>query len=141
MEKIRYEKWEPVKVKRKSDGKIILAVFQQWMYTSMMLWDGEHQWLVHPDKDEISVPTPEEIEIINTNVNKWREQLMRPSKKQEETPKQSFKVTETKVEKPSKVTTILDVAKKALDKITETPKAEPKPLTDFELLTADIASV
>jgi hypothetical protein len=141
MKGLKLNKWEPVKVKRKSDGKIILAVFHQWMYTSMMLWDGEHQWLVNPDKDEISVPTLEEIEIINTNINKWREQLMRPSKKQEETPKQDFKVTETKAEKPNKVVTILDVAKKALDKITETPKAEPKPLTDFELLTADIASV
>lgn len=141
MEKIRYEKWEPVKVKRKKDGKIILAVFQQWMYTYMMLWDGEHQWLVNPERDEISVPTPEEIKIINTNINKWREQLMRPPKKQDETPKQSFKVTETKVEKPSKVTTILDVAKKALDKIKEPPKAEPKPLTDFDLLTADVESI
>lgn len=139
MEKIRYEKWEPVKVKRKKDGKIILAVFQQWMYTSMMLWDGEHQWLVNPERDEISVPTPEEIKIITTNVNKWREQLMKPSKKQEETPKQSFKVTETKVEKPSKVTTILDVAKKALDKIKEPSK--PKVMSDFDLLTADVESI
>lgn len=141
MEGIKFEKWEPVKVKRKKDGKIILAVFHQWIYTSMMLWDGEHQWLVNPERDEISVPTPEEIKIINTNVNKWREQLMKPLKKQEETPKQSFKVTETKVEKPSKVTAILDVAKKALDKIKEVPKAEPKPLTDFDLLTADVESI
>ena len=129
MKKIRYEKWTPIKVKRKKDGKIILAVFHQWMYTSMMLWDGEHQWLVNPESDEILVPTLEEIEIINTNVNKWREKLYNP------TP--SFKVTETKVEKPSKVTTLLDVAKKALDKI----KEAPKPLTDFELLTADVASL
>lgn len=141
MEKIRYEKWTPIKVKRKKDGKVILAMIQQQIYKSLMLWDGDNQWFVTPGEDEISIPTPKEIEIINTNINKWREQLMKPPKKQEETPKQSFKVTETKVEKPSKVTSILDVAKKALDKITEAPKAEPKPLTDFELLTADIASL
>ena len=141
MEGIKFEKWEPVKVKRKKDGKIILAVFHQWIYTSMMLWDGDKQWLVTPGEDEVSIPTPKEIAIIEANINKWMEQFTKLFEKQEETPKQSFKVTETKVEKPSKVTTILDVAKKELDKIKEAPKAEPKPLTDFDLLTADAESI
>jgi hypothetical protein len=140
MEKIRYEKWTPIKVKRKKDGKVILAMIQQQIYKSLMLWDGDNQWFVTPGEDEISIPTPKEIAIIEANVNKWKERLFNPSTTKTE-PKPKFEVTETKVEKPNKVSSVLDTAKNVLDEIKETPALEPKKLTDFELLTADIASV
>jgi outer membrane lipoprotein-sorting protein len=140
MEKIRYEKWTPIKVKRKKDGKVILAMVQQQIYKSLMLWDGDNQWMVTPGEDEISIPTPKEIAIIEANVNKWKEHLFKPSVTKTET-KPKFEVTETKVEKPNKVSSVLDTAKNILDEIKETPALEPKKVTDFELLTADIASV
>lgn len=140
MEKIRYEKWTPIKVKRKKDGKVILAMVQQQIYKSLMLWDGDNQWMVTPGEDEISIPTPKEIAIIEANVNKWKEHLFNPSVAKTET-KPKFEVTETKVEKPNKVSSVLDTAKNILDEIKEIPVAEPKKVTDFELLTADIASV
>jgi hypothetical protein len=140
MEKIRYEKWTPIKVKRKKDGKVILAMIQQQIYKSLMLWDGDNQWFVTPGEDEISIPTPKEIAIIEANVNKWKERLFNPSTTKTE-PKPKFEVTETKVENPNKVSSVLDTAKNVLDEIKETPAPEPKKLTDFELLTADIASV
>ena len=140
MEKIRYEKWTPIKVKRKKDGKVILAMVQQQIYTSLMLWDGDNQWMVTPGEDEVSIPTPKEIAIIEANVNKWKEHLFKPSVAKTET-KPKFEVTETKVEKPNKVSSALDTAKNILDEIKEIPVAEPKKVTDFELLTADIASV
>lgn len=140
MEKIRYEKWTPIKVKRKKDGKVILAMIQQQIYKSLMLWDGDNQWMVTPGEDEISIPTPKEIAIIQANINKWKERLFNPSTTKTE-PKPKFEVTETKVEKPNKVSSVLDAAKNILNEIKETPALEPKKLTDFELLTADIASV
>ena len=140
MEKIRYEKWTPIKVKRKKDGKVILAMIQQQIYKSLMLWDGDNQWFVTPGEDEISIPTPKEIAIIEANVNKWKERLFNPSTTKTES-KPKFEVTETKVEKPNKVSSVLDTAKNVLDEIKGTPAPEPKKLTDFELLTADIASV
>ena len=140
MEKIRYEKWTPIKVKRKKDGKVILAMVQQQIYKSLMLWDGDNQWMVTPGEDEISIPTPKEIAIIEANVNKWKEHLFKPSVTKTET-KPKFEVTETKVEKPNKVSSVLDTAKNILDEIKKTPAPEPKKVTDFELLTADIASV
>lgn len=140
MEKIRYEKWTPIKVKRKKDGKVILAMIQQQIYTSLMLWDGEHQWFVTPGIDEISIPTPEEIATIEKNVNKWKDNLYNPTKT-ESNPKPKFEVTEITAEKPNKVSSVLDTAKNVLDEIKGTPAAEPKKLTDFELLTADITSV
>ena len=140
MEKIRYEKWTPIKVKRKKDGKVILAMVQQQIYKSLMLWDGDNQWFVTPGEDEISIPTPKEIAIIEANVNKWKERLFNPSTTKTE-PKPKFEVTETKVEKPNKVSSVLDTAKNVLDEIKETPAPEPKKLTDFELLTADAESI
>ena len=140
MEKIRYEKWTPIKVKRKKDGKVILAMIQQQIYKSLMLWDGDNQWFVTPGEDEISIPTPKEIAIIEANVNKWKERLFNPSTTKTE-PKPKFEVTEITAEKPNKVSNVLDTAKNVLDEIKGTPAAEPKKLTDFELLTADIASV
>lgn len=138
MEKIRYGKWTPIKVKRKRDGKVILAMIQQQIYKSLMLWDGEHQWLVTPGEDEISIPTPKEIAIIEANVNKRN--LFNPSATKTE-PKSKFEVTETKVEKPNKVSSVLDTAKNILNEIKETPIAEPKKITDFDLLTADVESI
>ena len=140
MEKIRYEKWTPIKVKRKKDGKVILAMVQQQVYKSLMLWDGDNQWFVTPGEDEISIPTPKEIAIIETNVNKWKEHLFNPSATKTE-PKPKFEVTETKVEKPNNVSSVLDTAKNILNEIKETPVTEPKKVTDFELLTADVASL
>lgn len=140
MEKIRYEKWTPIKVKRKNDGKVILAMIQEQIYKSLMLWDGDKQWLVTPGEDEISIPTPKEIAIIEANVNKWKERLFNPSATKTE-PKPKFEVTETKVEKPNKVSSVLDTAKNILNEIKETLVAEPKKLTDFDLLTADVESI
>lgn len=140
MEKIGYGKWTPIKVKRKRDGKVILAMIQQQIYKSLMLWDGDKQWIVTLGEDEISIPTPKEIAIIEANVNKWRGRLFNHSVTKTEL-KPKFKVTETKIEKPNKVSSVLDTTKNILDEIKKTPVAEPKKLTDFELLTADIASV
>ena len=140
MEKIRYEKWTPIKVKRKKDGKVILAMIQEQIYKSLMLWDGDNQWLVTPGEDEISIPTPKEIAIIEANVNKWKERLFNPSTAKTE-PKPKFEVTETKAEKPNKVSNVLDTAKNILNEIKETPVSEPKKLTDFDLLTADVESI
>jgi hypothetical protein len=140
MEKIRYEKWTPIKVKRKKDGKVILAMIQEQIYKSLMLWDGDKQWLVTLGEDEISIPTPKEIAIIEANVNKWKECLFNTSATKTE-PKPKFEVTETKIEKPNKVSSVLDTAKNILNEIKETPVSEPKKLTDFELLTADAESI
>ena len=140
MEKIRYERWTPIKVKRKKDGKVILAMVQQQIYKSLMLWDGDNQWFVTPGEDEISIPTPKEIAIIEENVNKWKENLFNPSATKTE-PKPKFEVTETKVEKPNNVSSVLDTAKNILNEIKETPVTEPKKVTDFDLLTADVESI
>ena len=140
MEKIRYEKWTPIKVKRKKDGKVILAMIQQQIYKSLMLWDGDKQWLVTPGEDEISIPTLEEIATIEKNVNKWQENLYNHTKT-EPNPKPKFEVTEITAEKPNKVSSVLDTAKNVLDEIKGTLAAEPKKLTDFELLIADVESI
>jgi hypothetical protein len=39
------------------------------------------------------------------------------------------------------VSSVLDTAKNILNEIKETPIAEPKKLTDFDLLTADVESI
>ncbi len=140
MEEIRYGKWTPIKAKRKRDGKVILAMIQQQIYKSLMLWDGDNQWMVTPGEDEISIPTPKEIAIIEANVNKWKERLFNTSATKTEL-KPKFEITRTKIGKPNKVSSVLDTAKNILNEIKETPIAEPKKLTDFDLLTADVESI
>lgn len=130
MEDINFQKWMPIKVKRKKDNKIILAVFQDRLYNSFMLWDGTHQWIVKPNEDEFFIPTPKEVEIITKNVNSWLDHLYNPTPT-----KQKFNVTE------SKVSTVLTSAKNVLNDIKETPKPQPKKLTDFELLTVAVDSL
>ena len=140
MEKIRYEKWAPAKVKRKKDGKVILAVFQERIWNSFMLWDGKHQYFVNPLEDEFLIPTPKEIEIIYENVNAWRKELFKIVNGEEKpTPTATVPKTEPKPKLETKLKPEFVVEEVKPKTVEEAPK--PKVMSDFEILTADVEAL
>jgi len=139
IENIEFRKWMPLKVKRKRDGKVILAAFHQWLCSSIMLWDGENQYLVKPSEDEITIPSDEEAEYVINRLDKQRERMFSPLV-QKETPKPT--PTNNKLMfKLSEVVATPTVAESTPKEEEKKEEEEPKVMSDFELLTADIETI
>ena len=126
MEKIDFTNWMPIKAKRKKDGKVIIAFYQQSIYTSHLVWDTEHQYLITPE-DEIMLPTPEEIaKLREKQQRKWDDIFKGFDPKAKSETKIKFKAEDVVV-KPNPI-----IEKEVEEKVT---------MNDFELLTANVESI
>lgn len=126
MEKIDFTNWMPIKAKRKKDGKVIIAFYQQRMHTSHLVWDTEHQYLITPE-DEIMLPSPEEIAELKERQQKKLENIFKgynPKTKSES--KIKFKVEDVVV-KPNPI-----IEKEVKENVI---------MNDFELLTANVETI
>jgi hypothetical protein len=104
-----------------------------------MLWDGESQYLVKPSEDEITIPSNEEAEYVINRLNKQMERMFSPLV-QKETPKPT--PTNNKLEfKLSEVIATPTVVESTPKEEEKKEEEEPKVMSDFEILTADVETI
>lgn len=128
-----FHKGDPVYCKKK-DGREFLASYHYACGTAHCVWAGGNSlFLIKPDDDEeIRPATPDEAKKVQDIIRATFDAMFNPPKKKEVEKLQPKLKPEFEVEEKSVV-----VSK---EEIMTTPKIfeQPKPMTDFELLTASV---
>ena len=129
-----FHKGDPVYCKKK-DGREFLASYHYSCGTAHCVWAGGNSlFIIKPDEgEEIRFATPDEAKKVHDMIRATFDAMFNPPKKTETKPK--FTVEEKTVKPAASV-----VVPK--EEIMKTPiifeKPTPKPMTDFELLTASV---